>query len=260
MIAVIDGGRARELFLSCAAADLSREVARPIVVVASPGVALTELLQGFMSRAPADVLCFNAENERAAFVAAADEIGVDSSNAIVTGLLGLDRRPRQPNSDGRPCVVFFEQPVIPARRMQRMHLLAGMIDLARRSPGTDVLIKLRHARNETAHHPTRFHLDDLSRELLARGGRPENLHPRARAEAARPGGARRHGVVDRRRGGDVARNPDPNRFGLRRFRSARHLVFRGLGLLRGARRPLAGHARFGAARMGGGAFRRGRRP
>ena len=175
VVAVIDGGRARELFLACAAADLSREVMRPIMVVASPGVALSDQMQGFMSRAPADILCFNAENERAAFVAAAGEIGVDSSNAIVTGLMGLDRRPRKAGKSEKPLVVLFEQPVIPVRRMQRMHLVAGMIDLARRFPDAEVLIKLRHARNETAHHQTRFHLDDLAVELYAEGGRPANL-------------------------------------------------------------------------------------
>lgn len=175
VVAVVDGGRARELFLACAAADLSRERARPIMVVASPGIALTEHLQGFMSRAPADLLCFNTEDERAAFVAAAAEIGVDSTNAVVTGLLGLDRRPRKRKDGAAPTVVFFEQPVIPARRMQRMHLLAGLIDLARRHPEAEVLIKLRHARDETAHHQTRFHLDDLAVELYASGGRPGNL-------------------------------------------------------------------------------------
>lgn len=175
VVAVIDGGRARELFLACAAADLSRESARPLVIVASPGVALSEHLQGFMSRAPADLLCFNTESERVSFVAAAAEIGVDSTNAIVTGLLGLDRRPRKRRDATAPLVVFFEQPVIPARRMQRMHLLAGLIDLSRRHPEAEVLVKLRHARDETAHHQTRFHLDDLAVELYAAGGRPANL-------------------------------------------------------------------------------------
>jgi hypothetical protein len=175
VIAVIDGGRARELFLACAAADLSREPSRPIIAVASPGVALTEHLQGFMSRAPADVLCFNAEGERALYCAAAEEIGVDPTNAIVTGLLGLDVRPRTGPSSGPRSIAFFEQPVIPARRMQRTHLLAGLIDLARRQPEAEVLVKLRHARDETAHHQTRFHLEDIARELFARGGRPRNL-------------------------------------------------------------------------------------
>jgi hypothetical protein len=175
VVAVVDGGRARELFLACAAADLSREPSRPIIVVASPGVALTEHLQGFMSRAPADVLCFNAEAERALYAAAAAEIGVDSTNAVVTGLLGLDIRPRAEPASGPRSIAFFEQPVIPARRMQRTHLLAGLIDLARRLPEVEVLVKLRHGRDETAHHQTRFHLEDIARELFARGGRPSNL-------------------------------------------------------------------------------------
>jgi hypothetical protein len=173
IVAIIDGGRARELFLACAAADLSREPSRPIIAVASPGVALTEHLAGFMSRAPADILCFNAEGERKLYQAAAEEIGVDATNGIVTGLLGLDIRPRAPA--GPPSIAFFEQPVIPARRMQRTHLLAGLIDVARRRPEVEVLVKLRHARDETAHHQTRFHLEDIARELFARGGRPANL-------------------------------------------------------------------------------------
>lgn len=175
VIAVIDGGRARELFLALAAADLAREPFRPIVAIASPGVALTEHLNGYMSRAPADVLCFNAEHERAEYLAAAADLGVDATNAVTTGLLGIDRRPREPRGDGRPAIVFFEQPVIPDRRMQRTHLLAGLIDLARRRPDADVLIKLRHGRNETAHHPTKHHMEDLARGLFARGGRPDNL-------------------------------------------------------------------------------------
>ncbi|HVI28371.1 DUF6716 putative glycosyltransferase [Hansschlegelia sp.] len=174
VIAVVDGGRARELFLSLAAADLSREPSRPVVAVASPGVVLADHLAGFMSRAPADVLCFNTEADRALYVAAAAEIGVDSTNAVVTGLLGMERRPWSPPS-GRPTVIFFEQPVIPARRMQRAHLLAGLAELARRFPQADVLVKLRHGRDERAHHATRFHLEDIARELFARGGRPKNL-------------------------------------------------------------------------------------
>ncbi|MFL1876817.1 DUF6716 putative glycosyltransferase, partial [Hansschlegelia beijingensis] len=148
--------------------------ARPIVAVASPGVVLADHLAGFMSRAPADVLCFNTEADRALYAAAAAEIGLDATNAAVTGLLGLEKRPWT-RPAGRPAVIFFEQPVIPARRMQRAHLLAGLAELARRFPQADVLVKLRHGRDERAHHATRFHLEDIARELFARGGRPRNL-------------------------------------------------------------------------------------
>lgn len=175
VVAVIDGGRARALFMALAAADFSQERSRPMIAVASPGVALVEVIQGFMSRAPADVLCFNTEGERAQFAAAATELGVDSSNAIVTGLMGLDRRPRKLSGTGRPLIAFFEQPVIPARKIQRLHLLDGLATLARRCPQADVLIKLRHARHETAHHRTRFHLDDIARDLFGAEGRPPNL-------------------------------------------------------------------------------------
>lgn len=174
VIAVIDGGRARELFLSVTATDLARGKARPIIAIASPGLALTEHLAGYMSRAPADILCFNAEGERAHYCEAAGEIGVDPSNAIVTGLLGVDRRPRPTSTAARPSIVFFEQPVIPARRMQRTHLLAGLTDVARGRPDVDVLIKLRHAKGETAHHEARFHFEDIAKKVFARG-RPANL-------------------------------------------------------------------------------------
>lgn len=175
VIAAIDGGRARELFLALRARADARATKRPIVVIVSPGLSLTEQIAGFMSRAPADVLCFNTEREAALYRAAAADIGVDASNAVVTGLLGVDRSAGREAPTGRPLVVFFEQPVIPARRVQRAHILAGLIELARREPGADVLVKLRHARNETAHHATRFRLEDIARELFARGGRPANL-------------------------------------------------------------------------------------
>lgn len=175
IVAAIDGGRARELFLALTATDFSGARSRPIVAVASPGVALTEQLTGYMSRAPADVLCFNAERERAQYLEAAAELGVDPSNAVTTGLLGIDRRPRTPGAAGRPEIVFFEQPVIPERKMQRTHLLAGLIDLARRRPDADVLIKLRHGRHETAHHKTKHHMEDIARGLFGRGGAPANL-------------------------------------------------------------------------------------
>jgi hypothetical protein len=187
VIAVIDGGRARELFLSLTATDLARGKRRPIVVIASPGLALTEHLAGYMSRAPADILCFNAEGERAHYCEAAGEIGVDPSNAIVTGLLSLDRRPREPLTASRQSIVFFEQPVIPARRMQRMHLLAGLVDVARSRPDVDVLIKLRHAKGETAHHEARFHFEDIAKKVFERGC-PANLsftHENAQSLLAR---------------------------------------------------------------------------
>ncbi|GLK81317.1 DUF6716 putative glycosyltransferase [Methylopila turkensis] len=174
-IAVVDGGRARELFLALAAADLSRERSRPIVIVASPGVVLADHLAGFMSRAPADLLCFNTERDLALYRAAAAEIGVDDTNGLVTGLLGLPTAPRAAPA-GAPLVTFFEQPIIPARRMQRLHILGELTALARRHPDAQVLIKLRHARDETVHHGARFHLEDLAREAFARGGRPKNLN------------------------------------------------------------------------------------
>jgi hypothetical protein len=127
-----------------------------------------------MSRSPADVLCFNSESDAALYRDAAEEIGVDPTNAVVTGLLGLDRRPWSAPT-GRPTIVFFEQPVIPARRMQRSHILGALIDVAVRHPQAEVLIKLRHARDETAHHGARFHMEDLAREIFARGRRPANL-------------------------------------------------------------------------------------
>lgn len=175
VVAVVDGGRARELFLALSAADLSRERGRPLIAVASAGVVLDDALAGFMSRAPADVLCFNTQAERALYEAAAAETGVDATNAVVTGLLGLDRRPTARAEGARRRIVFFEQPVIPARRMQRTHVLDGLIRIARRFPEADVVVKLRHAPGEQAHHSARFHLEDLSRALFARGGRPKNL-------------------------------------------------------------------------------------
>lgn len=173
-IAVVDGGRARELFLALAAADFSREPSRPLIVIASPGVVLADHLAGFMSRAPADLICFNTDSDLSLYRDAAAEIGVDSTNGVVTGLLGLDSGPR-PAPTGRPTITFFEQPIIPARRMQRLHVLGALTEIARRHPEADVLVKLRHSRDEAAHHTTRFHLEDLSRELFARGGRPTNL-------------------------------------------------------------------------------------
>lgn len=175
VVAVVDGGRARELFLALNASDLVRGKRRPLVAIASPGLALTEHLAGYMSRAPADVLCFNAEGERALYEEAAGEIGVDPSNAIVTGLLSVDRRRRPAPAGSRGPIVFFEQPVIPARKMQRTHLLAGLVDVARGRPDVDVLIKLRHGKSETAHHEARFHLEDLAKNLFARTAQPANL-------------------------------------------------------------------------------------
>ncbi|MET0313256.1 MAG: DUF6716 putative glycosyltransferase [Hansschlegelia sp.] len=174
VVAVVDGGRARELFLTLAAADLSAEPRRPLIAIASPGLVLDDHLAGFMDRAPADVLCFNTEGDRALYQAAAAEIGVDATNAVVSGLLGLDRRPWSP-PQGRPTITFFEQPVMPARRLQRVHLLVGLVDLAKRFPEADVLVKLRHARGEVAHHAARFHLEDIARELSPAGGLPTNL-------------------------------------------------------------------------------------
>lgn len=174
VIAAIDGGRARALFLAMAAADFSREPRRPIVVVASPGVVLADHLAGFMSRAPSDVLCFNTEGDRALYETAAAAIGLDATNAVVTGLLGLDRSLRSA-STGRPAIVFFEQPVIPAFRLQRAYLISALGDLARRCPEADVLIKLRHGPGERAHHATRYPFEELAAEVFAEGGRPADL-------------------------------------------------------------------------------------
>lgn len=172
LVAAVDGGRARELLLAMGARGPGAP--RPMVAIVSPGLALVERVTGFMSRAPADLVCFNCEDDAALYRAAAAEIGLDASNAVVTGLLGLAPGARAPAS-GRPAIVFFEQPVIPARRAERAFLVAGLADLARREPGADVLVKLRHAPGESAHHATRHHLETLAEELFASAARPENL-------------------------------------------------------------------------------------
>lgn len=77
VVATIGSRQAQALFQALAHADLSREVARPIVVMLADG--------DLSARAPADVLVFETGQGRARYEAMAADAGFDATNAVISG-------------------------------------------------------------------------------------------------------------------------------------------------------------------------------
>lgn len=161
VLVCLNGKRTRQLYT-----QLSRQAAgirqRPVFASFYPGVVFRMHLHGFMDRAPADLLCFNSEHDRALYARAAHSIGGDGDNGVVTGL-SIGWRPALAGAGAVPgdAIVYFDQPTVPSDYAQRLFVLDSLLDLARRHPDVPVLLKPRNRPEETSLHKTLHHYEDL---------------------------------------------------------------------------------------------------
>ena len=87
-----------------------------------------------MDRSGADLLCLNSADDLALYDRGRKALGLDSSNAVVTGLPILWQTKPRTSAPENPSIVFFEQPSIPVHPLQRRFLcdqikeLAGLAD------------------------------------------------------------------------------------------------------------------------------------
>ena len=175
VISALDGRRSRSLFAEMHAAGHGASRPRPLIASVYPGVVFRDHLDGFMDRAPADVICFNTEGDQRQYLDAAAALGMDGSNAVVTGLLMLSRVKRSADPGRSRRIVFFDQPTVPRHRLQRRYLLDALLDLADRLPDRMILVKPRIRRGEETLHRTRFHLEDLAETTFKARRRPPNF-------------------------------------------------------------------------------------
>lgn len=172
LVCAMDGASFRHLFLLLD----SHPGTRPLIVACYPGLVLRYADDGFSSRAGADFLWLNTEEDKAHYEEMCRAFGVDPGNARVLGLPSLLARiGRNPGADGGP-IVFFEQAVIPRSPIERRYLAAQLITLARHHPSRLLQVKPRGRPGEPLLHRTQAHIAPLlTEEANAMGGWPDNL-------------------------------------------------------------------------------------
>lgn len=162
----LDGRRTRDTQLLLQSAWAGKE-RRPVLVSAYPGILFRHQLEGMMDRSGVDLLCLNAESDAELYRQACAAIGMDGSNAEVTGLPILwPLQPRLQVPDGA-AIVFFEQPSVPDNPIQRKYICRRLADLAKTWPDHPVIFKPRTSPVEATLH--RHHGEMASRvEKLSR--------------------------------------------------------------------------------------------
>ncbi len=171
VLLALEGASSRNFFLRLA--ELGDD--RPLVVSFYPGIVLRYPFDGLSSRSPADVLWLNSDEDLASYREMCASFGVSADNASVFGIPHLLSRIERSGAADGP-VVFFEQTVIPRAIEDRTFLASGLIDLARRHPDRQVIVKPRHRVEDFTLHKARVHIEPLISDLAAgSGGMPRNL-------------------------------------------------------------------------------------
>jgi hypothetical protein len=162
----LDGRRTREtqLLLQATWAEQQR---RPVLVSAYPGILFRHQLEGMMDRSGVDLLCLNAESDAQLYRQGCAALGLDSGNAVITGLPILWSLAPRPQIPEPASIVFFEQPSVPDNPIQRKYICRRLAKLARAWPEHPVIFKPRTSRVEATLH--RHHGEMASRiEKLSR--------------------------------------------------------------------------------------------
>ena len=81
----LDGRRTRETQLLLQSAWID-QLRRPVLISAYPGILFRHQLEGMMDRCGVDLWCLNGETDAQLYRHACSALGLDSGNAVVTGL------------------------------------------------------------------------------------------------------------------------------------------------------------------------------
>ncbi len=167
----LDGRRTREtqLLLQAAWAEQPR---RPVLVSAYPGILFRHQLEGMMDRSGVDLLCLNAESDAELYRQGCAAQGIDSGNALVTGLPILWPLQQRLQIPERASIVFFEQPSVPDNPLQRKFICRQLAKLARAWPEHAVIFKPRTSRVEATLHR---HHGEMSTQIEKLSRRVANL-------------------------------------------------------------------------------------
>ena len=151
LILGLDGQRSRDALLQLQNIWANQEQ-RPRLISAYPGILFRFGLEGMMDRSGADLLCLNSADDLALYGRGRKALGLDSSNAVVTGLPILWRTKQRTEAPENPSIVFFEQPSIPVHPLQRRFLCEQIKELAAAWPDHPVIFKPRTSSIESTLH------------------------------------------------------------------------------------------------------------
>jgi len=147
----LDGQRSRDALLQLQGIWANAST-RPRLVSAYPGILFRFALEGMLDRSGADLLCLNSPQDLATYASGRRALGLESSNAVVTGLPILWRTRERTQQPEKPSIVFFEQPSIPVHPLQRRFLCEQLLELAKAWPDHPVIFKPRTSSIESTLH------------------------------------------------------------------------------------------------------------
>ncbi|MGB1621916.1 MAG: DUF6716 putative glycosyltransferase [Synechococcus sp.] len=151
LILGLDGQRSRDSLLQLQQA-WAQASTRPRLVSAYPGILFRFALEGMLDRSGADLLCLNSPHDLDTYARGRRALGLESSNAVVTGLPILWRTRARVEVPDKPSIVFFEQPSIPVHPLQRRFLCDQLRELAQAWPDHPVIFKPRTSSIESTLH------------------------------------------------------------------------------------------------------------
>lgn len=161
----LDGQRTRELYLALEQ-NAGERGGIPVLASAYPGILFRYQLEGMLDRSGLDLLCLNGESDLHLYRKGCAALGMDSSNAIETGLpilWELEPRPQVPENSS---FVFFEQPSIPAHPLQRRFLCKQLQKLAQAWPDHQVIFKPRTSSLESTLHRRHGEMEEMVRSMI----------------------------------------------------------------------------------------------
>ncbi len=133
----------------------------PVLVSGWVGVIIEKIVAGYLDRSALDVVAVNSRADLAVFVAAAERLGLPTENLLLTGLPFLSGRTPAPVRRPIRRVLFADQPTVPTRLDERVHLYRRLVAYARQHPEREVRLKPRHRPGEDTFHPMEVHPEDV---------------------------------------------------------------------------------------------------
>jgi len=156
-----------------------REGPRPVVVSGLPGIAVPASERAWTLRRGVDVFVAHSHRERdeAGPVNEAVNDGGRPAQVVLARLpflrashpAGRDTAARRRPDAARERVVFATQAKVPVHRSERTDILRALVDLGRRRPYLDVVVKVRATSGQAQTHHERHPYQDLWTGLLESG-------------------------------------------------------------------------------------------
>lgn len=148
----------------------------PIFFCGFNGLVFEKFEEGIAWRLGYDLICLNGPRDKMLFDALVAHTQYNTQKTVIVGLNRGAAEPAsqiaEPNGERRRLAVFAEQVAVPCSRQVRIHLMRQLAELARRSPGWQLLVKPRIKPQGATFHPAQLHPVDI---LPMLENRPENF-------------------------------------------------------------------------------------